>query len=181
MMRPSTRGYIQNLLFPAIAIVLGLAIMVDPTFGRNMDAATRVPAGLFVFLAGAIPAVFVLGMSVELDSERLTKVYFFELVRESIPVSSLAATTEVGRTRSGRYEVMRFMNVDGPGRFQLMSKQRWPEDKVVERLRLAPNGWALGAQPQRQHAVLWVVLGVGAGALLTAVLVWYVNGASAAG
>jgi hypothetical protein len=163
----------MTLAFPAIAIAFGLWIIVDPAASHGKDLAVRLPAGLFVILGGAIPALYILGMRVEADPDQVSKVYLFGLFRERIPISHLATTVELGWSRGSSYPYGRFMNVDGRGAFNLIPRQVWRSSDVNELLRLSTYQWSLDARPKRQHGALLGFLVLVASVGLVLVLVWY--------
>jgi hypothetical protein len=157
VIRPGPFGYVYALFFPALAIIFGLGIIFDSSFAHGKDLFARLPAGLFVLLAGAFPAAHFLGIRIEVDSDQVSKVYLFGLVRESIPISQLAGNVEYRSMRGSTYPYARFMNADGPGAFNLYPRQVWRSSDVNVLLGLATRQWDFVASPKRQHGALLAI------------------------
>jgi|SRR5579864_2278247 len=173
VIRPGPLGYVYALFFPAVAIIFGLGIIFDSSFTHGKDLAVRLPAGLFVLLAGALPAIHFLGIRIEVDSNQVSKVYLFGLVRESIPISQLAAKVEFRLMRGSTYPYARFMNADGPGAFNLYPRQVWRSNDVNELLRLATRRWDSAVSPKRQQGALLAIPLLGAIAAFVLLFVWF--------
>ncbi len=176
VIRPRPLGYVYALSFPAVAIIFGLAIIFDASATHEKDLAVRFPAGLFLILAGAFPAAHFLGIRIEVDSNQVSKVYLFGLVRESIPISQLAGEVEYRSMRGSRYPYARFMNADGPGAFDLYPRQVWRSSDVNELLELATRQWDFAASPKRQHGARLAVPLLAAIAVFVLLLVLFVKG-----
>ena len=176
VIRPGPFGYVYALSFPAVAIIFGLAIIFDASATHGKDLAVRLPAGLFVILAGAFPAAHFLGTRIEVDSNQVSKVYLFGLVRESIPISQLAGNVEYRYMRGSRYPYARFMNADGPGAFNLYPRQVWRSSDVNELLGLARRQWDFAASPKRQRGALLAVPLLVAIAVFVLPFVWFAKG-----
>jgi len=174
VIRPGPFGYVYARSFPAVAIIFGLAIIFDASATHGKDLAVRLPAGLFVILAGAFPAAHFLGIRIEVDSNQ--KVYLFGLVRESIPISQLAGNVEYRFMRGSRYPYARFMNADGPGAFNLYPRQVWRSSDVNELLELATRQWDFAASPKRQRGALLAVPLLVAIAVFVLLFVWFAKG-----
>ncbi|TMB94635.1 MAG: hypothetical protein E6J40_13770 [Chloroflexi bacterium] len=177
VIRPGPLGYVYALAFPAVAVIFGLAIIFDSSATHGKDLAVRLPAGLFVVLAGAFPAAHFLGIRIEVDPNQVSKVYLFGLVRESIPIAQLAGNVEYRfAARSGSYPYARFMNADGRGAFNLYPRQVWRSSDVDELLRLAKRPWDFGASPKRQHGAVLAFMVLLAIVVFVSLFVWFAKG-----
>src|SRR5262252_3529923 len=120
VMRPGPLQYIYMLFLPAIPIALGIATFTYGFQVQPPDWGTRLPWAIGVTLLGLIPAAFIVGMTVRVEPDALSNVYFFGLVRERIPFTGLAC--KIGQS-SDRYgsNITRFCfrNVGGAGFFGL--------------------------------------------------------------
>jgi len=173
VIRPGLFGYVYALAFPAVAVIFGLAIIFDSSATHGKDLAVRLPAGLFVVLAGAFPAAHFLGTRIEIDPNQVSKVYLFGLVRESIPISQLAGNVETRYMRGSRYPYARFMNADGRGAFNLYPRQVWRSSDVNELLRLATRPWDFAASPKRQHGAVLAFMVLLAIVVFVSLFVWF--------
>ncbi len=173
VIRPGPFGYVYALFFPAVAIIFGLGIIFDSSFSHGQNLSARLPAGLFVLLAGAFPAAHFLGIRIEVDSNQVSKVYLFGLVRESIPISQLAGNVEYRTMRGSTYPYARFMNADARGAFNLYPRQVWRSSDVNELLRLATRPWDFAVSPKRQHGAPLAISVLVAIAAFVSLFVWF--------
>ena len=167
--RPGLGQYVYVLSVPGLVIALGLATIVYGFTAHTEDWNARLPWGLFVIAVGLIPAAYILGMRVELTDERLSKIFLFGLLRETIPLGDLAC--DVDTEDDGGYEVARatFMNARGRGGFGLYRSWVWSKNVVDHLIRQATQPWPPNATIKRQNGRLiglLALVGVVGGVLL---------------
>jgi hypothetical protein len=151
--------YIYVLLMPAFAIGVGIATIVYGLTAKSEDWATRLPVSLFCIGLGLVPALYLLGMRVEVDRRHVSKIFLFGLTRESIPIGRLATTVDNEHDRSGfTVPAARFMNVGGRGAFSLYRTWVWRTTDVNRLLGLASLPWDPNASMKRQSTKLIAVL-----------------------
>ena len=155
VIRPGPFQYAYMLLLPAGAVALGAATILYGFSINEHDWGNRAFWGLFVAALGLIPAAYVFGMWIEVDGERLRKVYLFGLLKEQIPIPQLATDIE-GRT--GDEPRALFMNVEGPGAFGMYVGWIWRQRDVADLGSLATRSWNPDALMHRQNRRLIVTV-----------------------
>jgi hypothetical protein len=113
--RPGLSQYAYLLLGPAIPICIGIATIVYGLTTQSQDWGSRAPWALFEIAFGVVPGAYVLGMRIELDDERVSKVYLFGLVRSTILRTQLRASSHKESSEWGSYTRVEFESADGKG------------------------------------------------------------------
>ena len=106
VMRPGFGQYIYLLPVPALWAALPVLVV----FSQPLSTWTLL--AISQSAVGAIGLAYMLGMRIELDDERVSKVYFFGLFRNSISISQLRA--RIKRSYQGGTEAA-FESADGEG------------------------------------------------------------------
>jgi hypothetical protein len=109
--------------------------------------------GILFLAIGLIPALYVLGMRVEIDQQNVSKVFLFGLLRESIPRDQLACNVRTG----SRADLACFMRADGAGAFCLYPGYVWRDRDVQMLLQLSTRTFSEGDR-KRQHRRFIAVL-----------------------
>lgn len=154
VIRPGVLQYGYLLLVPALFVIIGIAMIAAGFGAEQPDWTSLIAAGLLVAAPGVAWAVYVLGMSVELDADRVSKLYLFGLLRETIPLARLACDVS---TETDQYEnqiqYMNFATIDGRGAFTLLRGWAWRRHDVDDLFGLARR---MDVPMRRQNRILSV-------------------------
>jgi len=112
VIRPGPGQYGYVLLLPALPIVVGIGTILYGFTILEHDWANRLLFGLLAIAFGAVPAAWLLGMSIVVDDESLSKLYLFGALRSSIPRESLRMAVEQESDRGGTYPRIDFDSAD---------------------------------------------------------------------
>jgi hypothetical protein len=134
--RPGLLQYLFLVPPTAFFTVVGIAIAI----AQPLSGYTFLAVGLS--LVSGLVLLNVIGMRIELDDERLAKVYFFGLYRQSIAITQLRASVESDRRETSVW----FESADGKGLgFGVIRSAVW-RGRDVDRL------YKIAATNQRQPA-----------------------------
>jgi hypothetical protein len=150
--RPGGLQYAYCLWAPVLCIGIGVALLLQ------WSVPGSVGFGVLFLVIGMIPALYVLGMRVEIDQRNVSKVFLFGLLRESIPRDQLASDAK----KSAGTDLACFMRADGAGAFNLYPGYVWRDRDVQMLVQLSTRrfSWGDGKRQNRGLIAVLVALAV---------------------
>ncbi len=149
--RPGMRQYAYCLWAPVLCIGVGVAFVL------RWNVPGSVGFGVLFLAIGLIPAVYVLGMRVEVDQRNVCKVFLFGLLRESIPRDQLACDSR----RSAGTDLVCFMKADGAGAFNLYPGYVWKDRDVQTLIELSTRRFSRRDRKRQHGRLIAVLVGLG--------------------
>ncbi len=110
--RPGPGQYIWNLGWAALPIVAGVGLIYLALTPQAQDRNALIAAGVVITIGGMFLVAYLLGMKIEVDDERVSKVWLFGLVRKTIPVQQLSASVVKEHDKWWTYARVDFEAVD---------------------------------------------------------------------
>jgi hypothetical protein len=150
--RPGVLQYAYCLWAPVLCIGVGVALLLQ------WNVPGSVAFGVLFLGIGMIPALYVLGMRVEVDQRSVSKVFLFGLLRELIPRDQLACDAK----KSAGTDLACFMRADGAGAFNLYPGYVWRDRHVQMLIGLSTGrfSWRDRKRQNRRLIAVLVALGV---------------------
>lgn len=142
--RPGVAQSIYLGFGPALVLLAGLAVIIAGPIIHPVanDRISIIGWGVGIAVAGGFWLAYIVGMSIEVDEERVSKAYLFGLVRVAIPLRYLSISAEKVRSRSGLVwgDRLDFRSSDGRGGgFSTYPGQVWHRRDMDKLLAIAAS------------------------------------------
>ena len=177
VVRPNLAWYLAYSALP-IPIALGIYLALA-TRDIQLTVTAVAFAGVVVAIFEVFAIVHLLGLSIEVDDENMSKVYFFGLLRRQIPREHLRASSHVERGSDWSHTRVDFERADGEGSgFSAYPfwVSRAADVDLLSTIAAEGKGWRVADHlelvEQERVDTIWIYVLFGAASLALVVGLW---------